>query len=199
MYVITDEEYLSRLKDQFDFLKVEFSEYEKGKGHFALKMAATLRTIFHKTDQSLSILPDLATRNGIEIYFKGKDQTRIDAYTSLYIGFTIGQKRPCLDAPFLIKKAFEDYWKEIVYVEGNIRYTRSQLVLWAANKLGGVHVDPRIQDKLLHVIDGSVKLVSGQYGEETIINQVVYEMACQVLIVLEELIPKLESTINNKS
>jgi len=95
----------------------------------------------------------------------------------------------------LIDKEFDEYWNEIVYVEGKIRYTRSQLIIWAANKLGGAHVDPEIPSELLHLVDGSVKLVSNRYGEESIINQVTYEMAVQVLIILNDLIPKLEEKI----
>ena len=91
-------------------------------------MAATLRTIFHRTQASTPILPDLAEKYGCGILFKGTDQRRIDPNVVLYIGFTIGKKKPLFDAPFLIHKTFEEYWDEIVYVEGNVRYTRKQLV-----------------------------------------------------------------------
>ena len=160
-----------------------------------MKMAATLRTIFHKTPNSTPILPDLAERNGYKVFFKGRDQNRIDAFVKLYVGFTVGIKKPLFDAPYLVKKTFQEYWNEIVYVEGNVRYTRKQLVLWAANKLGGAHVDPEIPPELLHLVNGSVKLVSVRYGEETIVNQVVYEMALQVCGILDDLTPKLEKVI----
>ena len=196
-YKLTDRDYLKHLKDQHSFLQSELKEYELGKQHFANKLAATLRTIFHNTTKSTAILPELAERYGAPIYFKGKNP-QIDSYVSLYIGFTVGKKKPLFDAPFLIAKSFQDYWNEIVYLEGRdhkIKYTRKQLVLWAANKLGGSHVGPQIPDDLIHLVDGSRKLISHQYGEETIINQVVYEMALQVDAVLNDLIPKLEHSI----
>jgi len=195
MHRVTDQEYLNRLKEQKDFLCSEIREYEQGKQHFALKMAATLRTMFHNTPNSAPILPDLAKRNGMKIIFKGKDESRIDPYVTLYVGFTVGKKKLLFNAPFLLDKDFEKYWNEIVYVEGSVRYTRKQLVLYAANKLGGVHVDPEIPPRLLHLVDGSVKLISRKYGEETIINQVVYEMALQVCGILHELVPELEKRI----
>lgn len=195
---LTDIEYLKKLKTQRDFLGSEIREYEEGKKDFALKIAATLRTIFHKTKHSMPILPDLAERNGCQVFFKGRYQDRIDPYLVLYIGFTVGMKKPLFDAPFLVNKPFKEYWDEVVYVEGRARYTRKQLVLYAANKLGGVHVDPEIPAELLHLVDGSVKLISKKYGEETIINQVVYEMALQVMNLLNQLIPVLEGKIGAK-
>jgi len=193
-HLLTDKEYLNQLKIQFSFLQSDLKEYELGKKDFAIKIATTLRTIFHKTGSSNPILPDLAERNGIKIYFKGK-RVDIDEYVVLYIGFTIGNKIPSLDAPFLLNKTFSEYWNEIVYAEGKVRYTRKQLVLWAANKLGGAHVDPEIPDNLFHIINGSVKLISKNFGEEIIINQVVYEMALQVIKILDDLIPKLENIL----
>lgn len=195
MHQLTDKDYLEQLKSQRDFLRSEIEEYVAGKNHFALKIAATIRTLFHKSKTSTPILPDLAKRYGFTIHFKGRDQSKIDSYVTLYAGFTIGNKNPRFDAPFLIDKEFDQYWNEIVYVEGNIRYTRSQIILWAANKLGGAHVDPMIPPELLHLVDRSVKLVSNRYGEEAIINQVTYEMALQVLRNLNDLIPKLEGKI----
>ena len=198
MHQLTGKDYLEQLQSQRDFLRSEINEYITGKEHFALKIAATIRTLFHKSKTSIPILPDLAVRYGFTIHFKGRDQSKIDPYVKLYTGFTIGNKNPLFDAPFLINKEFDQYWNEIVYVEGNIRYTRSQLILWAANKLGGAHVDPMIPPELFHLVDGSVKLVSTQYGEEPIINQVTYEMALQVIMILDDLIPKLEGKIKRK-
>lgn len=195
MYQLTDKDYLKQLKSQRDFLKSDIDEYVTGKEHFALKIAATIRTLFHKSRTSTPLLPDLAKKYGFTIYFKGRDQSKIDSHVVLYTGFTIGNKTPLFNAPFLIDKEFDEYWNEIVYVEGKIRYTRSQLILWAANKLGGAHVDPIIPPELLHLVNGSVKLVSNRYGEEAIINQVTYEMVLQVIMILDDLIPKLEEKI----
>lgn len=193
-YKITDIEYLNQLKIQLSFLKADLEKYEGGEKNFTLKIATTLRTIFHDSSTSKAILPGLAEKYGIPIYFKGRNP-QIDQYVTLYIGFTVGNKKPLFDTPFLVNKNFPEYWNEIVYLEGKIKYIRRQIILWAANKLGGAHFDPEIPDDLLHIIDGSVRLISNKYGEETIINQVVYEMALQVVIILEKLIPQFEITV----
>ena len=116
---------------------------------------------------------------------------------SMYIGFTIGNKYPDFTAPFYINMFFDEYWNELVYMEDKIQYTRKQLILWASNKLGGTHVDPEIPNMLVRLVGNeSAKLVSTTYGEETIINQVVFEMAVQVIDILKQLIPELEKTIS---
>jgi len=195
MHRLTDREKFEHLKKQRAFLDSEVKEYRNGNASFAVKMAATLRTISHRTPSSTPLLPDLADKYGCKLDFKGRDQSALDENVVLYTGFTIGMREPDFDAPFLVTKTFGDYWNEIVYLEGRMRYTRKQLVLWAGNKLGGDHVDPEIPPELQHIVGGQVKLVSQKYGEETIINQVVYEMALQVLRILDGLLPVLEGKI----
>jgi hypothetical protein len=192
---ITDIGYLTRLREQRDFLKSEIAEYGKSQPHFAFKMASTLRTIFHKTAVSTPILPDLAERYGIRLSFRGKQDGQVDEFVVLYIGFQTGNWPPNFTAPFYIQKDFAQYWNEIIYAEGKIRYTRKQLVLFAANRLGGAHVDPEIPANLLRTIQGNVKLCSIQLGEENVITRAVSETACQVLLVLDDLIPQLERKI----
>jgi len=103
--------------------------------------------------------------------------------------------KPDFTAPFLVTHDFHKYWNETIYVEGRVRYTRKQLVLYAANKLGGTHVDPEIPADLLRIVQGNVILASRSHGEEIIITRAVYETAYQVLQVLDTLIPQLEKRI----
>ena len=88
MTKVTDKDLLQRLKEQRDFLDSELSEYERGKKHFAYKIAATLRTIFHKTEMSSPLLPDLAAKYGYRFELKGGNPPapKEDVY---YIGFSL--------------------------------------------------------------------------------------------------------------
>jgi len=195
MSQITDVGYLTRLREQRDFLQSEIKEYGNGQAHFAYKIASTLRTIFHKTSESKPILPDLAERYGIRLSFKGKREGQVDEHVVLYVGFQSGNWPPDFTAPFYVQKDFNHYWNEIIYAEGKIRYTRKQLVLFAANKLGGAHVDPEIPTNLLRTVQGNVKLCSIQLGEENVVTRAVSETGYQVLLILNELIPRLERRI----
>ncbi|HEA68249.1 MAG TPA: hypothetical protein ENI07_15730 [Desulfobacterales bacterium] len=197
---ISDFDYLTHLRQQYDFLTSDVLQYENGKSHFGAKIAATLRTIFHETISSKSILPQLAEKSGIKLKFKSKRQDFIvDPHLTLYLGFMVGKRimpRDYFNAPFFIDIDFETYWNAVVYKEGDIIYTRKQMILFTANKWGGSHVDPEIPSKFLKLIDSSApKLISKAYGEETIITRVVYETSVQVLILLQNLIPTLEGII----
>lgn len=69
------------------------------------------------------------------------------------------------------------------------------MVLFAANKLGGTHVDPEIPADLLRIVQGNVRLGSQSLGGEIILTRAVYETAYQVLGILDALIPDLETRI----
>lgn len=194
----TDKGYLDRLKEQRDFLRSDIEQYKKGQAHFAFKIASTLRTIFHKTSASTPILPDLAERHGLRMSFKGHRDQQFDEHTALYVGFQVGNLKPDFGAPSLVTVGFDKYWNETIYVEGKTRCTRKQLVLYAANKLGGTHVDPEIPADLLRIVKGNVRLASQSHGEEIILTRAVYETAYQVLGVLDTLIPELERRISEK-
>jgi hypothetical protein len=194
MSKITDKDYLNRLKEQRDFLRSDLEQYEKGQAHFAYRMASTLRTIFHDTSKSTAILPALAQRHGASLSFKGH-RDRDLSNTPLYLGFMTGNLRPPFDAPSRVDKNFDDYWNETIYVEGNFRYTRKQLVLFAANKLGGAHVAPEIPENMLVLVQGNVRLGSKAHPEEFILTRAVYETGWQVLQKLDTLIPELEKQI----
>ncbi len=191
---ITDEDYLARLGEQRDFLSSDLEQYEKGKPHFAYRMAATLRTIFNDTDYSTAILPALAERYGITLSFKGHRDENLDGKVLLYIGFVVGGLRPPFDGQADV--SFEDYWNETIYIEGNFRYTRKQLIMFATNKLGGAHVDPEIPKDMLVLVQGNVRLGSRSHPQELILTRAVYETAWQVLQKLDILIPELEKRIN---
>jgi len=195
MAQLTDKGYLDRLKEQRDFLRADIEQYERGQAHFAFKLAGTLRTIFHSTQVSTPILPDLAERYGLRMSFKGHRERQFDDSLVLYVGFQVGNLKPDFGAPFLVTVDFDKYWNDIIYAEGKIRYTRNQLVLYAANKLGGAHVDPKIPRDLLRIVKGNVILASQSHGEEIILTRAVYETAYQVLQVLDTLIPELEKRI----
>jgi hypothetical protein len=75
--------------------------------------------------------------------FRGHRVPQIDQFTALYIGSQAGNLKPDFSTSFLVKKGFQNYWNEAIYVEGKIQYVRAQLVLCGANKLGGTMLVPR--------------------------------------------------------
>jgi hypothetical protein len=49
---------------------------------------------------------------------------------------------------------FSEWWSERVYVLNDLAITRKQLVLTAANKDGGAHVDPDLPENYERLADG---------------------------------------------
>lgn len=197
MVLVTDQVLLQRLKEQRDFLSSELSEYELGKTHFAYKIAQTLRIIFHRTESSSPILPDLAYKYGYQFMLKGRNPPP-RGKAVFYAGFTMSlggrNRESILRNPLLVSKKFEEHWDEVVYFDAVAQYKRSQFILWAANKLGGAHVDPVIPRELEEILEEKTRIKTS-YGEESIINHVVYEMGVHVITALDQLIPYLKSKI----
>lgn len=197
VYQITDKDYLTRLKEQHDFLKSDIQPYLNRQVHFAYKLGSTLRTIFHNTYNSKAILPGLAERYNEKLIFKGLDPKFEINGLVLFYGFSIGKTIPDLEARFLRKQTFEEYWNSIVLVENEIHYTRKQIILFAANKMGGSHVDPEIPKKFIHLVaKHGPRLKSKRYDEETLIGRVTFEMAYQTKLIIDSLIPKLDFLID---
>ena len=74
------------------------------------------------------------------------------------------------------------------------------MILFAANKWGGAHVDPEIPQKNLRLTNGTgPKLISKKCGEEMIIGRIPYEMAIQTINILDHLIPSLDKVINSQT
>ena len=110
---LSDADLLNYLKQQNDFLISDIDQYLKDQPHFGVKIATTLRTIFHNTAISKAILLDLADSYGISITFRAKKQAKIiyDRAT-LYFGFAVGSRRITkdhFDAPFFIDSDFTNY------------------------------------------------------------------------------------------
>jgi hypothetical protein len=193
---LTNKELLQKLKEQRDFLISAIFEYENGKKHFAYLIAAILRTIFNKTKQSWPILPDLADKYGYPFELKGRNPPPKAAL--FCVGFTVFMgtidRKMIQNAPNLVSKNVEEYWNEVVYADQFEHYTRREIVLIAANKLGGSHVDPVIDPKAKHLAE-AIRRQSGPYSEDVIVDSVVYEMGVHVLTPLDSLIPYLDGKI----
>lgn len=200
--IISDEDYLHHLREQYDFLISDIGKYEHGESHFGKKIAATLRTIFHDTPESKAILPALAQRLGQSMTFKYSPNAYAIARDNscvLYTGFQIGRRimgSDYYDNSRYKDTDFDTYWNCPVFKDGSIVYTRKQIILFGANKFGGAHVDPEIPEKFLKLVGNSGwKLRSGNHDEETLVTRVAYEMGIHVTSILKRLIPKLEKHI----
>ena len=145
---------IARLKEQLSrqlsFLKRSASAFDAGHRDEAIRIATAVRVMIHETQKSTCLLTLLGARNSIKLVStvmppppQGNGILAIfDGVTTM----TMQGLKPRLDSISGYAKAVpvEDWWNQLVIVFGSDRFTRRSIVLAAANKDGGAHVDPQL-------------------------------------------------------
>jgi len=157
---------LIELRDEhFQFLASSAAAFDNGFLGEAKRMAVSLRVLFHETAQSHSILAQLGERqrpmfDSSHPYNPNNDLSH-HGLVAMMITFGSEAKffAPLGDRAIAPRPTrFGDWWeKDIVIKEGQPgrSYTRRSLVLFAANKDGGAHVDPDLDTGFESLKDGS--------------------------------------------
>ncbi len=165
-----EQRFKERLADQLRFLKTSCERYDEGDEREAVRIALTLRVLFHDTETSTSLLTHLKAKDKVTLYsasrppppgtfeFRGMGRTTLLITPKDYEVFR--WVKPVLDdeahphTPLSVR----DWWEMPVFVSrqgGQLRVmstlaastgkdyaiTRKDIILGAANKDGGAHVD----------------------------------------------------------
>jgi hypothetical protein len=148
------QDFKKRLREQLGFIERSTAAFDQGHREEAMRIATALRVIFHHTNSSTSLLHHLNAVN-VKVRSDAPDRQKQDAALSgrkivgefswalASISPAAGGKfAPLTDAkaPHRMLDA-PDWWQEVfAHIDGR-DYTRRAVVLWAANKDGGAHVD----------------------------------------------------------
>lgn len=145
----------SHLQRQLDFIDRSCDAYDRGYPDEAIRIAQQVRVLIHQTSKSTSLLTQLgATQirllttvppiSSRTIFFDGISTCSVrgdhDGNPSeAKVGARLGEGPP-------VRKLFpvDAWWNQPLYVRNDIRVTRKNLVLTAANKDGGAHIDPNL-------------------------------------------------------
>jgi hypothetical protein len=139
-----------QLARQLTFLRRSCESFDAGHTDESVRIAVVLRVLFHDTKRSRSLLKQMRRCNiqllsscpplerGL-VYFQGLGLTRIHASHGGSTAAFVPNLGPYKDARLI---PFESWWQQVVMIMGAHRINRAQLVLAAANKDGGAHVDP---------------------------------------------------------
>lgn len=158
----------AQLQDQLAFLERSCAAFDEGYTDEFKRLAVTLRVLLHDTAKSHSLLKQIGMKDGDFIAYS----TPIDGRNLLTdwplaiarIGSEGVSLIPALDdggeAPRLLK--FDAWWSEPVYRDpsAGIILSRKNIVLAVANKDGGAHVDPKVDDLYAHLVNNGVGLVA---------------------------------------
>jgi hypothetical protein len=137
------------LRKQLGFLERSCASYDAGHKDEAIRIATTIRVLIHNTKASTSLLKHLnaTTINLLSttpepsmqtISFVGLGMMRVrsgkmEYFSQLGDGPPVNQSVPV-----------NNWWDQIVMVLNSQRISRRDIVLAAANKDGGAHVDSRL-------------------------------------------------------
>jgi hypothetical protein len=152
----------AQLADQLDFIQASCERYDQGKVREGVRIATALRVLFHQTKSSTSLLTHLSATNIALLstcdlakprqrFFPGMTKIQLDP----------ANKRmewvPKLHVDYERPVTFNTWWcREVVYLSkpDSLQITRKDLVLGAANKDGGSHVDRALEPRYEKVLEG---------------------------------------------
>jgi hypothetical protein len=140
------------LAKQLGFIRRSCTAYDAGYTDESIRIATAIRVLMHNTKKSTSLLKFLGATTikllstaeepsvGTVFYMGLGVTTSIRAPSSVSATY-----EPLLNGPinyFVLPNA---WWEQIVYVlNPSTRLTRQDIVLAAANKDGGAHIDPKL-------------------------------------------------------
>lgn len=142
-----------QLGDQLGFLATSSLEFDSGRTSEALRLASTVRLLVNDRGRSISLLEQLGLKGRL---FPDSSapvaKENLVAHCGL-VAHSIGSfghkfVAPLDEVPHEIKwVCFREWWNATVFLDasGNV-FTRGDLVLTLADKDGGVHVDPILED-----------------------------------------------------
>ncbi len=145
------------LTQQFGFLERSAAAFDAGHREEAIRIGVALRVIFHDTPSSTSLLKHLDSEH-VLIRSQAPDRAELEAllepllagrrpmfeFSWSLANFSGCGFEPCTDLgrPHRLIEA-PHWWTEPFAHINAVDYTRKRVVLWAANRDGGAHVDHR--------------------------------------------------------
>jgi hypothetical protein len=139
--------YEERLGSHIRFLRTSSATFDSGHEDEALRLATSMRVIFHDTQQSTSLL-SLLNLKGTKMLSSSRGHGDWQDYLAHELN--LESSRPVVMKPLLGNAFAEiplaDWWEgESIFVHHGKPYTREKIVLSLANKDGGAHVDPKLE------------------------------------------------------
>ena len=135
-----------QLSRQLKFIETSCRAYDQGAVEEALRIAVSLRVLFHDTKSSTSLLTHMGKIRAIQLASTAKSINPsqligIDIAFFMPMTFTTNGIRHSVEEGAVLKKMTCDaWWNEPVFFQG-VLLSRRDVVLSSANQDGGAHVD----------------------------------------------------------
>lgn len=142
-----------QLQRQLGFLQRSCEAFDAGQSDEGLRIAVSLRVLFHDTQSSTSLLTHLGIKNTARVlttFEPGYEKNEKTGMIKIAIPFWINSSG--VRTPPLADTTRRDFihaitwWEEIVMALSD-KFSRKDIILAAANQDGGAHVDANPSDK----------------------------------------------------
>ena len=155
-YTQDNKELLGHLKDQIAFMQESATSYDNGFEGEAKRLAVVIRVLVHDTTKSHALLTLLGRKGKMLFYDSASKYNPKSPATSnclTMMKFSMGEAKYIAPLDDLSpardknrRRSFNNWWKRLTIYKDNKNntFTRSHLVLAVANKEGGAHVAPRL-------------------------------------------------------
>lgn len=147
MTLISTPDLSLHLRRQLIFLQNSVAAYDKGCAEEAIRIGVVIRVLCHDTTKSISLLERMGQKASVRLLTTAKsapnDWASTIDFAELMAGMTFGHTIEYTfvhdDSPTMVCR---DWWEQPVFICDKKIYARKDLVLSAANKDGGAHIDP---------------------------------------------------------
>jgi len=170
-------DYRKHLKRQLNFIDRSCKLYDEGYEDEAIRIATTIRVIMHDTKNSTSVLQHLDSKN-INVLSQSSNILLGGEVFFLNMGITQSGKFVPNFGKGAIQSyiSLDDWWNQIAFIlDDSLKLTKKDIVLAAANKDGGAHVDSRIPLAYQELIkfgnpSGIDTALGNHFEEENVVN-----------------------------
>ena len=173
----TKEELRTLLNENIDFLRRSCESFDSGYPSEAKRLAVTARVLIHNTKQSKSLLAQLKLmpRMGFLCTARPKSENIIFGGNTRLVHISMGtggvnyqavNKIPPIPGHNYKIKLFPTWWNEEVIITDNSSFTRRDIVLNLSNKVGGAHVDPKLNDAFAELLRNNPLGITGSINDE---------------------------------
>lgn len=139
-------ELVKQLRRQLDFIRNSASAYDAGHSEEALRIGVAIRVLLHDTKFSNSLLNQMGQKESLKLITTAKEipenlLAELD-FGECLAGMVIGSSIEYSPVPDgMPTVSCVEWWAQPVFIRDKVVYTRKDVVLSAANKDGGAHVD----------------------------------------------------------
>lgn len=150
---------VEQLRRQLKFIEASCRAYDQGSLEEALRIAVSLRVMFHDTANSTSLLTHLGRKHSVHLISTiglGKtDQQLVNSMVfCIPVMLTMSGVQPPLGSGPLPRVVLCDAWWNEIVMSQSLRFSRRDVVLSSANQDGGAHVDIAPNQKTVELKEG---------------------------------------------